>query len=161
MSETEIRPMLKAAAQASEGEPNLAAGMRRVLIRDLVLPGEIGVLRRERGTRQRVRINLDLSVREEPRPIEDDLRNVVCYDEIIQGVRAIVAAGHVNLVETLAERIAATCLGDQRVAGVRVRVEKLDVYPDTGSVGVEIFRANWLPLEARSVGNADAMPALR
>jgi 7,8-dihydroneopterin aldolase/epimerase/oxygenase len=118
------------------------AGIRRVLIRDLVLPCEIGVLRREQGAQQRVRINLDLAVREEPRPIEDDLRNVLCYDEIVSGVRAIVAAGHVNLVETLAERIAAMCLADQRVVRVRVRVEKLDVYPDAASVGVEISRGN-------------------
>ncbi|HUK11424.1 MAG TPA: dihydroneopterin aldolase [Stellaceae bacterium] len=152
---------LEHATHGGEADRNLAPGMRRILIRDLVLPCEIGVLRRERGTRQRVRINLDLWVRDEPRPIEDDLSNVVCYDEIVRGVRAIVAAGHVNLVETLAERIAATCLGDQRVAGARVRVEKLEVYPDAGSVGVEIFRANSLPGEAEEAGNAQAMPVLR
>ena len=82
------------------------AGFRRILVRDLVLQCEIGVFRHERGARQRVRINLDLAVREDGVPIADDLRNVVCYDEIVSAIRQLSEAGHFNLVETLAERIA-------------------------------------------------------
>jgi dihydroneopterin aldolase len=115
---------------------------RHIFIRDLVLAAEIGAHRHERGTNQRIRINVDLSVSEEGPAIADDLRNVVCYDEVVTGIRALAGAGHVNLVETLAERIAAMCLADMRVRRVRVRVEKLDVYPDAGSVGVEIERSN-------------------
>jgi dihydroneopterin aldolase len=55
-------------------------------------------------------------------------------------VREIVSRGHINLVETLAEEVAAMCLQDRRVRSVRVRVEKLDVFPDVTSVGVEIER---------------------
>jgi dihydroneopterin aldolase len=46
----------------------------------------------------------------------------------------------INLVETLADRIAAQCLADRRVLSATVRVEKLDVMPDAGAVGVEIER---------------------
>lgn len=119
-------------------------GLRRILVRDLVLACEIGAFHHERGRRQRVRINLDLAVREEREPIRDDLRNVVCYDEILAAIRRLAEGGHVNLVETLAERIAAICLADARVRVARVRVEKLDVYPDAESVGVEIERHNVL-----------------
>jgi len=122
-----------------------APGHRRVLVRDLVLACEIGTLRHERGRPQRVRVNLDLDVREDATPIADDLRNVVCYDEIVSAIRQLVAGGHMNLVETLAERIAQLCLGDARIRVARVRVEKLDVYADAGSVGVEIERFNRLP----------------
>jgi dihydroneopterin aldolase len=55
-------------------------------------------------------------------------------------VRAIVASGHVRLVETLAERIAEACLTDRRVHVARVRVEKLDIFADATSAGVEIER---------------------
>ena len=55
-------------------------------------------------------------------------------------VRGIVAAGHVRLVETLAERIAEACLADRRVHLARVRVEKLDIFADATSAGVEIER---------------------
>ncbi|MCH8183252.1 MAG: dihydroneopterin aldolase, partial [Proteobacteria bacterium] len=68
------------------------------------------------------------------------LENVVDYETIVQGVKTIVAAGHINLVETLAERVAGLCLSDARVEAARVRIEKLNVLPEAASVGVEIER---------------------
>jgi dihydroneopterin aldolase len=118
------------------------AGVRHVFVRDLLLTGSIGVHHHEREKAQRIRVNLDLAVSEGDEPLSDKLRNVVCYEKIIAGVQAIVGRGHVNLVETLAEDIAAMCLADARVRSVRVRVEKLDIVPDAQSVGVEIERFN-------------------
>jgi dihydroneopterin aldolase len=116
------------------------AGLRHVFVRDLVVPCSIGVHRHERAAEQRVRINLDLAVREGERPLHDSIEDVVCYEKIIAGVSTIIARGHVNLVETLAEDIAAMCLEDPRVRSARVRVEKLDILPNADSVGVEIER---------------------
>jgi len=116
------------------------AGTRHVFVRDLVLTAQIGVHQHEHGRPQRVRINLDLSVQEGAGPYGDRLEDVVCYERITDGVRALVAEGHVKLVETLAERIADMCLADSRISVVRVRVEKLDVMPDAEAVGVEIER---------------------
>jgi dihydroneopterin aldolase len=114
--------------------------VRTILIRDLVLAAEIGVFRREKGKRQRVRFNVELAVKDRP-PKRDARDEVLCYDRIVAGLRGLVAAGHVNLVETLAERAAALCLADPAAIAVRLRVEKLDVYPDAASVGIEIVRA--------------------
>jgi 7,8-dihydroneopterin aldolase/epimerase/oxygenase len=114
-------------------------GESRILVRDLMLEARIGLHQHERVARQRIRVNLDLSVADNG-PIDDDYDKVVCYGELVTGVRHVVGAGHVNLVETLAERIAAMCLSDQRVLSARVRVEKLDVFPEAESVGVEIER---------------------
>ena len=114
--------------------------LRHVFIRDLMLSCSIGVHRHEHGAAQRVRINLDLAV-QEGRVLNDDLASVVCYEKITTEVREIVARGHIKLVETLAEEIANACLADRRVRSVRVRVEKLDVFPDATSVGVEIERS--------------------
>ncbi len=116
--------------------------LRHVFIRDLVLSCSIGVHGHERQADQRVRINLDLAVREDDWRLDDDLENVVCYEKIADGVRAIVGQGHVKLVETLAENIAGVCLMDKRVHSLRVRVEKLDVFADAASAGVEIERVN-------------------
>ena len=115
--------------------------LRHVFIRDLMLSGSIGVHGHEKEARQRLRINLDLAVFEDSTDLADSLRTVVCYETIADGVRAIVAGRHINLVETLAEQIAAMCLVDSRVRSVRVRVEKLDVFADAASVGVEIERS--------------------
>ena len=114
-------------------------GESRILVRDLMLDARIGLHQHERIARQRIRINLDLAVADNG-PIDDDYDKVVCYGELVTGVRHVVGAGHVNLVETLAERIAAMCLSDPRVLSARVRVEKLDVFPEAESVGVEIER---------------------
>ena len=127
-------------ADANRGADGAAPGLRLVFIHDLVLPCNIGIHRHERDAPQRVRINLDLSVEEGDAAIHDAIVNVVCYEDIATGARAIVGSGHINLVETLAERLADFCLRDTRVAAVRVRVEKLDVFADATSVGVEILR---------------------
>lgn len=119
--------------------------VRRVFVRDLVLPCLIGVHRHEQDGRQRVRINLDLDVLENDGPASDRLSEVVNYEEIVVAIRRITDAGHINLVETLAERVAERCLVDRRVRVARVRVEKLDVFADAASVGVEIERANPAP----------------
>ena len=66
---------------------------------------------------------------------------MVSYEEIVNGVKALFARGHVGLVETLAEDIAVLCLEDTRVRSVRIRVEKLDVIAETESVGIEIERS--------------------
>jgi|APTNR8051073442_1049403.scaffolds.fasta_scaffold16599_2 dihydroneopterin aldolase len=113
--------------------------LRHVFIRDLVLTCRIGVHRHEATAAQRVRINVDLAVRDD-RDLGDDLTNVVCYEAIANNVRAIAQRRHIRLVETLAEEIAAMCLDDGRIRSVRVRVEKLDVFADAASVGVEIER---------------------
>lgn len=115
-------------------------GIRHVFVRDLQLLCRIGIYRHERRKDQRVRVNLDLAVREGEGAMADRLAAVVDYEEIVERVRLIPAKGHINLIETLAERIAEVCLVDERVRTARVRVEKLDVFPDAASVGVEIER---------------------
>jgi len=124
-----------------------ARAIRHVFIRDMVLPASIGVHAHEHHAVQRVRINVDLGVEDDgvrglsrPRVVREDLSRVVDYGAVADTVRAIVAAGHIVLVETLAERIAESCLADPRVLVARVRVEKLDVFPDAASAGVAIER---------------------
>jgi dihydroneopterin aldolase len=55
-------------------------------------------------------------------------------------IRGIASAGHINLAETLAERIAAACLEDPRVTRARIRVEKLHALAGAEAAGVELER---------------------
>jgi dihydroneopterin aldolase len=114
--------------------------IRHVFVRDLELNADIGVFHREKGQLQPVRINVDLTVEETDGDIEDKLANVVDYGAVVDGIKGILAGGHLNLVETLAERIAAHCLADRRVRVARVRIEKLKIVAEAQSVGVEIER---------------------
>ena len=121
-------------------QPGIAQpGVRHVFLRDMVLQASIGWYPHEHGSTQRVRINVDLGV-DEDADASDHLRRVVSYETVATSVRAIVAAGHIKLVETLAERIAVACLTDSRVRLAHVRVEKLDVFPDAAAAGVAIVR---------------------
>lgn len=119
---------------------NATANVRHVFVRDLILACDIGIHPHEKGAPQRVRINLDLAVQDDGSPLSDRLENVVCYEDVVTRIRAITEDGHTNLVETLAERIAQTCLQHPDCHTARVRVEKLDVFEDAESVGVEIER---------------------
>lgn len=114
--------------------------IRHVFVRDLELNANIGVYHREKGQMQPVRINLDLTVEETDGNIDDKLENVVDYGAVVDGIKAILAGGHLNLVETLAEKVATHCLADKRVKVARVRIEKLKVLAEAQSVGVEIER---------------------
>jgi dihydroneopterin aldolase len=121
-------------------------GVRHVFVRDMVLPASIGIYPHEHRSRQRVRVNVDLAVDDETAAAgrivgPDELNRVVNYEKIVVAVRAIVGSGHTRLVETLAERIAEACLLDARVRTARIRVEKLDIFEDAVSAGVEVERA--------------------
>jgi 7,8-dihydroneopterin aldolase/epimerase/oxygenase len=128
--------------QQADVSPQTPAGgqLYRILVRDLVLKCMIGIHAHELLAPQRVRINVDMAVLEKAGPLSDDIANVVSYEDVIDGIKALLAEGHINLVETLAEKIAGLCLDDERVETVRIRVEKLDVYAEAASVGIEIER---------------------
>jgi 7,8-dihydroneopterin aldolase/epimerase/oxygenase len=129
-----------AADRRSEGEPG---PLYRVFVRDLVLPCRIGIYEREKTTPQRVRINADLLV--ETVIGEDGRYHALDYETLVESMRRLTGEGHINLVETLAERVMALCLDDWRVRAARVAVEKLDVFPEAASVGVVLKRRRRKP----------------
>jgi dihydroneopterin aldolase len=120
---------------ASSGEDQV---LDRVFVHDFVLNVEIGVYTHEKGVTQRVRFSVDVDVLPGTLNLNDDIHRALDYDHIIGGIKSIVARGHINLVETLAEEVANLCLDHPRTARVTVRIEKLDKEP--GAVGVEIVR---------------------
>lgn len=128
---------LLAARGYSPGAPDPALGTDRIFVRDFVLPVQIGAYSFEHGHTQKVRFDVTADVLRTTKSPED-MRHVFSYDIIMDGIRAIVARGHVELSEALAEQVAAHVLEDPRVMRVTVRVEKLELGP--GGVGVEIER---------------------
>ena len=110
----------------------------RIFVRGLVLPISVGVYEEEQGVKQKVNFTVEAAVAPTVGAKGDEIAEVPSYDDLVGAVRAVVSEGHINLVETLAERIAERCLKDERIVTVRVRVEKLERGP--ASVGVEIVR---------------------
>lgn len=115
-------------------------GLRHVFVRGLELQAMLGIYAREKIQPQRVLVHIDLAVDDYGADLGDELSNVVCYENAVRNVQAIVADGHVHLVETLAEAVAEKCLEDARVQSVRVAIEKPDAIDEAASVGIEIER---------------------
>lgn len=113
---------------------------RRVFVRDLLLDASIGIYPEERVKPQKILINMDLWVAETPGEPPRSYAEVVCYEALVNRTKALLTQGHVDLVETLAERLAGLCLEDVRVLRARVRVEKPDAIAEAAGVGVEIER---------------------
>ena len=112
----------------------------RIFLRGLELEGRVGVHRAEREQAQRLRLDVTLFVTRSGAPESDRLADVLNYERVVEAARALCAGRHINLLETLAERLAAACLAEPRVAGVRLAVAKPDIFPDVAAVGVEIER---------------------
>ena len=111
----------------------------RVFLRELVLPAFIGAYSSERETPQRLRFDVEALVQRSASR-SPDLGDVFSYDVIGDGIRMLVDAGHIVLVETLAEGIAALMLAHPRVVQVSVRVAKLDLPGGIGGIAIERTR---------------------
>jgi dihydroneopterin aldolase len=120
---------------SSSGE--IRAAMTRVFVTGLRLQAEIGVYRHEIGKLQPLSVDVELDV---PSARAGRLAETFNYEAILKAARAIAEEGHIELVETFAERLARACMADPRVTRARVRVEKpLALAPDAVAAGAEII----------------------
>jgi 7,8-dihydroneopterin aldolase/epimerase/oxygenase len=111
----------------------------RISLRDHIVEADIGAFQQERGHRQRLRFNVVVEVRPVTEPLMDDVDRILSYDRITEAIAAELAAERLNLLETLAERVADRVLLEPAAMRVFVRIEKLDIGPY--ALGVEIVRS--------------------
>lgn len=114
---------------------------RTVFISDLVLDAYIGAYDSEQGITQPITINLEVDVTEPEVPDSEKLEDVVCYNKLTQSIKAIIAEGHIRLVETLAERIAALALAHPMVQHVSVSVDKPHAIAEAKTAGVRLSKS--------------------
>jgi dihydroneopterin aldolase len=126
----------------------------RISLREHVVEVEIGAFQQERGTRQRVRFDVVVEVRPHPAPLEDDVDRILSYDRITEAIAAELASERLNLLETLAERVAERILAEPQAMRAFVRIEKLDRGP--GALGVEIVRSR-AEVPVRSASGEEAL----
>jgi len=111
----------------------------RISLRDHIVEADIGAYQKERGHRQRLRFNVVVEVCPVTEPLLDDVDRILSYDRITEAIAAELAAERLNLLETLAERVADRILAEAAAMRVFIRIEKLDVGPY--ALGVEIARS--------------------
>ncbi|WP_292293383.1 dihydroneopterin aldolase [Marivita sp.] len=115
------------------------APVDRISLRDHIVEVEIGAFQAERGTTQRICFNVVVEVQPIVGHIDDDVDRILSYDRVTEAIAAELAAERLNLLETLAERIAERILLEPQALRAFVRIEKLDRGP--GALGVEIVRS--------------------
>ena len=130
----------------------------RISLRDHIVEVEIGAFQAERGTTQRVCFNVVVEVEPVTAPLEDDVDRILSYDRVTEAIAAALAEERLNLLETLAERIAQRILRQPMAIRCFVRVEKLDRGP--GALGVEIVRARDGSAAGAELTEAHPHPAL-
>lgn len=127
-------PLERATATAN-GDP-----LDRISLRDHIVEVEIGAFQAERGTTQRVCFNVVVEVLPVGTDVSDDVDRILSYDRVTEAIAYELAAERLNLLETLAARVADRILLEPQAKRVFVRIEKLDRGP--GALGVEIVRSN-------------------
>lgn len=126
-------PSERAAATAGP-EP-----LDRISLRDHIVEVEIGAFQAERGVVQRISFNIVVEVKPLRGPVDDDVDRILSYDKVTEAIALALGEERLNLLETLAERVADIILAEPQAARVFVRIEKLDRGP--AALGVEIVRA--------------------
>lgn len=111
----------------------------RISLRDHIALADIGAFQQERGNPQRLRFNVAVELQHPAEAGVDDVDRILSYDRLTEAIAAELAAERLDLLETLANRIAGRILAEPQAARVFLRIEKLDRGP--GALGVEIVRS--------------------
>ena len=128
----------------------------RISLADHEREVEIGAFQQERGLLQRVRFNVVVEVRSAADPDADDVDRILSYDTISEAIDHELQAERLNLLETLAARIAERILAHPLAARCFVRIEKLDRGP--GALGVEIVRSRKTAQAPVEIGTDEDAP---
>ena len=114
--------------------------MDTILIRDLRVEVLIGIHKRERHVAQVVSVDLDIGIPGTTVFASDKVADTIDYEQVALRIKALAAAQHYRLVETLAERIAALLTGEFGAPWVKVSVAKIGILPNAKFVGVTVER---------------------
>ena len=105
--------------------------------------GYHGVFEHEKREGQTFVVDLTLGLDTRGAAASDDLRDTVDYGSLVAAVKQAVEADPVDLIETLAQRLADVCLRDGRVEWARITVHKpgAPIEATFGDVTLTITRA--------------------
>ena len=106
--------------------PRVSAPQDELAILGIECFGHHGVFDFEKREGQTFVIDLALGLDTRPAAASDDLHDTLDYGSLVTSVKAAVETEPVDLIETLAQRIADVCLLDARVEWARVGVHKPD-----------------------------------
>ncbi|PIW59358.1 dihydroneopterin aldolase [Shewanella sp. CG12_big_fil_rev_8_21_14_0_65_47_15] len=122
--------------------------MDKVLIRQLRVDTVIGVYDWEKKIQQSLFLDLDMAWDNKPAAMGDDYQFALCYETVSKRITQLITEQPIELIETVAERVAECLLGEFNVAWVKVVVMKPGAVATAASVGVEIERSQPTSVES-------------
>ena len=111
-----------------------------VIIKNLIIDASIGIHEHEKVKKQRVSISLSIEVVDNISLVDHKIENFLSYENVINNIKFIINKGHIDLVETLSYEILSNIFSDSRASKVWLKIEKLDVFEEAQSVGLEIIK---------------------
>ena len=112
---------------------------RRLSIDRLRVEASVGILEHELATQQPLLVTVVVELRDKHLvPAADDVEHVLDYRVLRDAVLHETQAGHINMLETLAGRIAQRLALRRGVSRTRVRIVKPNIFPDCDGVAVEV-----------------------
>ncbi len=113
----------------------------RIFVEGLLIQANIGVHPHEYESTQPIVIDIMLDMGAMPAPVDDRLHETLDYGLVAERAEEIALEGHVQLVETRADRIADWALSaDPRVEAVTVKIAKPQALLKAEAAGVEIHK---------------------
>ncbi len=111
-----------------------------IFLHQLQLMARIGILAHEKIAPQPILLDIELSFDTRHAGTTGNLADTLDYAQLADDVATLCLQDHIDLVETLAERLASYCLSDLRVQQVMIQLGKPQALTNCANVGVKIWR---------------------
>lgn len=111
---------------------------RKICLENLIVPFQIGIHDFEQNNKQRVSINIELTLGPSHLPSDDNIATTVDYDYFRAEILKLAQTQSFNLQETLCDAIMDICFQNENVSEAKIRTSKIDVYPDCDAVSYEM-----------------------
>ncbi len=120
-------------------------GTRRIFFNRLAIDAQIGILDHERGATQPLHVDAEIDLRDVDKPTHDGIQEVLDYRRLRECIIDECTRTHVNLIETLCDRLAQRLLEQfPEIGNVRLRVAKPQAFADCAAVGIEVTASRGL-----------------
>ena len=113
---------------------------RTVFIKDFIIEEIIGIHKREKIKKQKIKFNIVLDVKKDSIPNEKDMKSIVDYEKITNKLENLTKSKKYNFLESLAEDSFKEIFEDERINSVTIKIEKPEAIKKAKSVGVEVFK---------------------
>ncbi len=110
---------------------------KKIIVKDLILLLSVGIHQFEKQKKQRVKLNIEITTDPNLKP---DIKSIVNYESIINGIKKLTKKTHFELLESLSESIFDEIFKSKKIKKIKLKIEKLDIIKETTSVGIEVVK---------------------